>query len=77
MKWTTKRANLDEAIKLAHEDLLMGLVGRLEVSSIASELNDGPIPYSTHDLAMSVALNFFRKPERFELEYPPIKSGLT
>jgi hypothetical protein len=58
-----KRTNLERAITLASEELLMGAVDEQEVRGIAEELNAGPIPYSTHDLAMSVALNFFKRPE--------------
>ena len=58
-----KRANLQEAIRLADENLLMGLVPNEQISSIAAQLNNGPIPYSTHDLAVSVALNFFKRAE--------------
>jgi hypothetical protein len=55
-----KRANLTAAIKLADEDLLCGLVEIELVTQHATELNNGPIPYSTHDLALSVALAFFK-----------------
>ena len=54
-----KTAKLDEAIQLAHEELLMGVVSREEVAEIATRLYALPTPYSTHDLALSVALNFF------------------
>jgi hypothetical protein len=58
-----KRANLSEAVDLAN-DLLMGEVNERDIVTIASQLNSGPIPYSTHDLALSVALNFFKDPAR-------------
>ena len=57
-----KRANVSQAVSLANE-LLMGIIEEQEVSSQAIALNDGPIPYSTHDLALSIALNFFKQPE--------------
>lgn len=57
-----KRANLSEAVSLAR-NLLTGIVDERELRVIGSELNDGPIPYSTHDLALSIALNFFKNPE--------------
>jgi hypothetical protein len=60
-----KRAKLAEAVKLANE-LLMGTVSEREVGTIAAQLNSGPIPYSTHDLALSVALNFFKDPARIQ-----------
>ena len=58
-----KRASVEEAIRLASEDLLMGNVQESEIRSVAEDLNAGPIPYSTHDLALSIALNFFKRPE--------------
>jgi hypothetical protein len=57
-----KRANVGQAISLACE-LLMGIVDEKEVSHQATSLSDGPIPYSTHDLAVSVALHFFKQTE--------------
>ena len=58
-----KRAKLSEAVELASE-LLMGVVSEREIVTVATELNSGPIPYSTHDLALSVALNLFKDPAR-------------
>jgi hypothetical protein len=58
-----KRAKLAEAVDLAN-DLLMGEVTEREIVTLATQLNSGPIPYSTHDLALSVALNFFKDPAR-------------
>jgi hypothetical protein len=52
-----KRANLSEAVSLAR-NLLTGIVNEKELRAIGAGLNDGPIPYSTHDLALSIALNF-------------------
>lgn len=57
-----KRANLEEAITITSDELLMGVVEEQEVRRQAEALNSGPIPYSTHDLALSVALNFFKQP---------------
>jgi hypothetical protein len=57
-----KRANVGQAVALAHE-LLVGLIDERDISRQAIALSDGPIPYSTHDLALSVALNFFKQPE--------------
>lgn len=56
-----KRANVGHAVELA-SDLLAGVIDEKEVSRQAVALNDGPIPYSTHDLALSIALNFFKQP---------------
>ena len=58
-----KRAKLSEAVELANE-LLMGVVSEREILAVATQLSNGPIPYSTHDLALSVALNFFKDPAR-------------
>jgi hypothetical protein len=57
-----KRANVGQAVELANE-LLLGVIDEKEVGRQAIVLSDGPIPYSTHDLALSVALNFFKQPE--------------
>ncbi len=58
-----KRAKLSEAVDLTNE-LLMGVVSEREILAVATQLSNGPIPYSTHDLALSVALNFFKDPAR-------------
>lgn len=57
-----KRANLSTAIDLAGE-LLMGQVPEKEISILGTKLESGPIPYSTNDLALSIALNFFKDPK--------------
>lgn len=56
-----KRANLEVAAQIAYEELLMEVVGKVEIRTLTTELNAGPIPYSTHDLALSVALNYFKR----------------
>lgn len=61
-----KRANVSEATRLASEELLMGNIDSSEVTQLAEDLASGPIPYSTQDLALSVALNFFQQPECME-----------
>jgi hypothetical protein len=58
-----KRANVEQAINLACDELLLGLVDREAVRKHALALSATPIPYSTHDLALSVALNFFKEPQ--------------
>jgi len=58
-----KRANVDDAARLAVADLLMQNVDEADVLAVAQELDASTIPYSTHDLALSVALNFFKRPE--------------
>ena len=57
-----KRANVSEAIELAGM-LLMNQVSSEKISRLAQELYQGPMPYSTHDLALSVALHFFKDTE--------------
>ncbi|MHC2628725.1 hypothetical protein ACVME5_001379 [Bradyrhizobium liaoningense] len=58
-----KSADLERAVTIAHEDILCELVNLSEVRNVASGLFASPIPYSTHDLAVAVALSFFKKPE--------------
>jgi hypothetical protein len=58
-----KSADLERSITIAHEDLLFERVPLSEVKQRASELFKGSIPYSTHDLAVSTALAFFKNPE--------------
>jgi hypothetical protein len=55
-----KTANLHEAIQLAHGSLLGAIVDIAEVTKIGTQLYNGPMPYSTHDLAVATALNMFR-----------------
>ena len=57
-----KRANLNKSISLAKE-LLLEKIDELEITRHATSLNDSPIPYSTHDLALSVAISFLKQPE--------------
>jgi len=58
----SKRAKVGQAIDIANE-LLLESIDEKEVSRQAIALNEGPIPYSTHDLGISIALNFFQQPE--------------
>jgi hypothetical protein len=58
-----KRANVEQAIALACDELLLGLIDREAVREHARALAASPIPYSTQDLAISVALNFFKDPQ--------------
>ena len=57
-----KSADVQRAANLA-TDLLGGRVDFRDIKTLAEQLCAGPVPYSTHDLAASVALNFFRRPE--------------
>ena len=61
-----KTARLDEAVRIAADQFLLGLVRRQDVVDLATKLDRWPIPYSTNDLAVSIALNFFRQPARFD-----------
>ena len=56
-----QRADLSDAINLAHTDLLSEIVDKSEVKADAEALFNGEIPYTTQDLALSVALNFYKK----------------
>jgi hypothetical protein len=62
-----KRANVDQAVELACDQLLLGLVDREAVRENVSALAATPIPYSTHDLAISATLNFFKDPRYIPL----------
>jgi hypothetical protein len=58
-----KSADLERSVTIAHEDILFERVPLPEVKRVAGELFQGPIPYSTHDLAVSTALAFFKQPK--------------
>jgi hypothetical protein len=51
-----------EAAHLAHEVLLRKVVPKDEVVARTTELYAGPMPHTTHDLALAVALSFFKDP---------------
>lgn len=73
-----RRADLGIAVDLAHSSLLMGAVEKSEIAGIAKGLFDGEIPYSTHDLAIATALNFFKRPElREDLQTAQLMARLT
>ena len=59
-KGAKKQANLREATTLAHDELLDSAFERDLVADLAVRLHNGPIPYSTHDLAAAVALATLR-----------------
>lgn len=61
-----KTASLEDAIQIASNELLGNLVSREEVGELGHSLYSSPIPYSTNDLAASIALHFFRQPERLK-----------
>jgi hypothetical protein len=56
-------ADVSKAISLCEEDLLQSKVPKSEIREIALELfnNQIGIKYSTHDLAIATALNFFKQ----------------
>lgn len=55
------RADVSIAVKLAEELLLGGVVDAHEIRTVAIPLYQGPIPYSTHELALAAALSIFAK----------------
>ena len=55
-------ADLAKATEYAYH-LLGDIVPKQEVALIAQGLHDGELPTSTEDLALSTALNFFRRDE--------------
>ena len=57
-----KSAELQVSAYIAYKELLLEKISASAVQACAAKLLDGPIPYSTHDLAVSVALNFFKDP---------------
>lgn len=58
----SKRAVVPEAVLLAWEHLLARLVSKRDVENVVFELNNGPVSYSTHELALAAALNLFKSP---------------
>lgn len=55
-----KSADFATACKLAYSDLLLETVSFESVRNCAQGLFDSPMPYSTYDLATSVALSFLK-----------------
>ena len=66
-----KSADLRRAIALAETDLLGKRVELGEIERLARELDAGPMPYSTHDLAVAVAQNFYMKTNPSEVMRQP------
>jgi tRNA isopentenyl-2-thiomethyl-A-37 hydroxylase MiaE len=67
----------DRPPKARRADLGMA-VEKSEIAGIAKGLFDGEIPYSTHDLAIATALNFFKRPElREDLQTAQLMARLT
>ena len=57
------KSDLAAATKYAFENLLGEVVPFEEVAATAQGLRSGEMPYSTEDLALATALNFFRRDE--------------
>lgn len=55
------RANLSEAVDQAYSELLIELISYDEVEEQAKEHFESEIPFTTHDLALSTALSFFKE----------------
>lgn len=53
----------EEAVSIAADEILMGMVDRQEVRGQAEILFPGSVSCSTHDLALSVATSFFHHPD--------------
>jgi hypothetical protein len=49
-----KSADLKRAVDIAFDEFLMGTVTKSEILKVAQDLNAGPMPYSTNDLAASI-----------------------
>lgn len=62
-----RRADLVAAIDLAYISLLREQIPRTEVGRLTTNLFNGPMPFSTHDLAASAALAFFQEPKYFSI----------
>jgi len=56
-----KRGKVGESTVLAGE-LLLDVVSAKQIAETADELSSGTTPYLTHDLAVSVALKYFKDP---------------
>ena len=61
------KADLDLAVDRAYTHLLCKVVGMDEVNAKAVELISSSVPYSTNDLALSVALHFFKRDDLKDL----------
>ena len=56
-----RTANPTDAVNLVNIELLRGSFRLNEIVNLAADLARGPVPYSTHDLAVSVALGLLKK----------------
>ena len=64
-KRKTQPADLKQSIFVAHEMLLCRAVPLVDVEQLARDLYDGPMPYSTLDLAVATSLAFYKKTDFF------------
>lgn len=62
-----KTADIQLACQIAYRNLLCECIAEDSIRKKADELFAGPIPYSTNDLALSVAMAFFRSDEHSHL----------
>ena len=58
-----KSADLKQAVNIVFDEFLMEMISKNEILKVAQDLNAGPMPYSTNDLAVSTALYFFKQSE--------------
>jgi hypothetical protein len=65
----SKSADLERSVTIAYQELLLKQVPLSAVKQIAGELFNGPIPFSTHDLATATAAAFFKTPRLFDALY--------
>lgn len=56
-----RTAILSDSIQIAHDDLLLGVIPLKEVREVAKTQFESGVPYSTYDLAFSIALYFFKE----------------
>lgn len=57
------RADVARAIKLAHAELLGEKIDSDKVAEHTRKLNETPMPYTTHDLALATASWFYKEAE--------------
>lgn len=69
--------DLSAATEYAYLDLLGEVVPRAKIVQLANDLNNGPLSYSTEELALATALNFYRRDElREELRFVQLPARL-
>jgi len=67
-----KSAVLSDSIDMAHEELLLNIVDKSKVELVGKGLFSSPIPYTTKELALAIAMNFLKdgatKEQMFEAQ---------